>query len=117
MSGFNLARKMKRTKQQELRVVESMNRQNIEKLMEQQMKLAQEFSNFVNELGGKYNAFVAQTILFQKEVLALKNALKNRGVVTEFDVSREMGEIESREKMEREAIIIDPNKNRDEKKE
>lgn len=117
MSGYNLGRKMKRTKREELKLIENMNRNAIEQLMKQQVELGQKFGQFVGEIVSKYNQFVAETIMFQKEVLAVRNILKARGVFTEFEIAREIGLIEERAKMEREAIIIGGRKEDPEKKE
>jgi len=117
MSGYNLARKMKRTKREELKLIENMNRGAIEQLMKQQVELGQKFGQFVGEIVNKYNQFVAETVMFQKEVLAMRNILKSRGVFTEFDIAREIGVIEERVKMERDAIIIGGKKEEPEPKE
>ena len=108
---------MKRTKREELKLIENMNRNAIEQLMKQQVELGQKFGQFVGEIVSKYNQFVAETIMFQKEVLAMRSILKARGVFTEFEIAREIGLIEERAKMEREAIIIGGRKEDPEKKE
>lgn len=95
MSGFNLERKFRRTKQEQLRTIENMNRDAIEKLAQQQM-------DFVE----KWNMLIPEILNFQREILAIKNTLKKKGIVTEFDISQERSSIEELRKMESEAIII-----------
>ncbi len=92
MSGFNLKRKMKRTKQQELKVVESGNRQGIFQLQQQLFGLSRSMVDL------------------QKNYLALLNVLKQRGIVDDLMLHRALGEIEEYERMQKMAIKIDPNK-------
>lgn len=90
--GNSMLRKMKRTKQQELRVVESMNREAISRMFEQQAGIGQALMDL------------------QKNYLALLNALKKRHIVDDLMVHRELSEIEDFERMKRSALVIDPNK-------
>jgi len=90
--GNSMLRKMKRTKQQELRVIESMNREAIGRLFQQQAGIAQALVDL------------------QKNHLSLVNLLKRRQIVDDLLLHRELGEIEEFERMKRSAMIIDPNK-------
>lgn len=110
MSGFSLSRKMKRNKRELAQISENMNRDAIDKLMKQQVQLALTFQKFVKEISEKYNQFVAETVLFQKEVLAISNVLKRRRVITELEIAQERSAIEDMERMKREAIIINGSK-------
>lgn len=92
MSGFNLKRKMKRTKQQELKIAESGNR------------------NAINFLHQQISGLANATVELQKNFMALTNVLKKRGMVDDLMLHRERGEIDEYEKMKRSALIIDPNK-------
>jgi len=95
MAGFNLARKMKRTKAEQLKLIENMNQDAIQQLAKQHIGLVQKF----NEAG-------QQLMSFQKEIYSLKNALKRRGVITELDVSQERSAIEELERMQSQAVIL-----------
>ena len=99
MSGFNPARKMKRTKVEQLQLIENMNRSAIEQLMNQHIEHA-----------GKFNEMVQQIIFFQKEILSIKNALKRRGIITELDVAQERSTIEELERMKSQAVILGESK-------
>lgn len=90
--GNMMKRKMKRTKMQEYRLIESMNQNSIDHLMQQQYGLAQALSDL------------------QKNFMALMNILKRRGVVDELAMHRALGEIEEFERMKKLAINVDPNK-------
>jgi hypothetical protein len=85
-------RKMKRTRQQELRVIESMNRNGIDYILQQQ-------ANWVQQL-----------IEMQKNQLALLRCLAKRGLITELMIATELREIEELEEMKKKALIINPNK-------
>ena len=99
MSGYNLARKAKRTKREQAMLMENMNRNAIEQLMNQQANM-----------GETLNMAAVQMIEFQKEILALKNCLKRKGVITDFEVSQERSAIEELEQMKSKAIILGENK-------
>lgn len=68
MSGYSLSRKIKRTKREELQLIENMNRGAIEQLMKQQVDLGQKFGQFVGEIVNKYNQFVAETVIWKSVV-------------------------------------------------
>ncbi len=106
MSGFNLERKMKRTKREELKLIENMNRSALQQLMKQQVEFVEKFNDFSKEIAAKFNGFIAETVLFQKEVLAIRNALEERGIINSLDVARHLGFIDERERLEKSAIIL-----------
>jgi len=99
MSGFNLKRKMKRTRQQELKVVESMNSQNIQNL-----------SQNIQNLSQKLFAVAKALTDLQKNYLSLINVLKSRNMIDDLMLHRALGEIEEYERMQQMALKIDPNK-------
>jgi hypothetical protein len=99
MSG-NPVRKMRRGRADQLKLIENMNRSGIGQLMKQHVEHAE-----------KFNQLVMQVIFFQKEILAIKNALKKLGVITELDVSKERSAIEDMERMESQAVILGEKKN------
>jgi len=82
------ARKMKRTKREQLLAVENMNADSINRIF-----------SFAQQIG-------AQTIEFQKEILAMKRALIRKGLITELEVAQERTIIEEVKEMESKAIII-----------
>ncbi|OGM10627.1 hypothetical protein A2Z67_00025 [Candidatus Woesebacteria bacterium RBG_13_36_22] len=86
------ARKMKRTKREQLIQVESMNRNGIGQLMMQ------------------FNQMLAEIIKLQKNQLALVQALKRRGLIDDLMIRNELSTIEEMEQMNSKALIIDPNK-------
>jgi len=94
MSGFNLKRKLKRTRQQELRVVESQNRSEIFQLRMQQQ--------------GIIEALVGA----QKTLVAMQNILKRRGAIDDLAMQQEFTAIEEMERMKRQALVIDPSKSK-----
>jgi len=97
MSGYN--RKAIRTKREQLLSIENMNRDAVNILMRQ------------HEETGKFLAMVgAQLAEFQKEILAIKNCLKRRGIITEFDISQERSAMVELDEMARQATIIGEDK-------
>lgn len=92
MSRNKILRNMKRTKMQEIQTVQSMDRNAINHLLQQQDGLLNEF------------------LIMQKNVLATINALKRRGLITDLDIQAELTAIEEMERMKQQALIIDPKK-------
>jgi hypothetical protein len=84
----NPARKIKRTKREQLLALENMNADSINKILA-----------FQQEVG-------KQLVIFQKEIFAMKNALKRRGLITEFDIEKERRENEDFQKMESQALLL-----------
>lgn len=95
MSGFNPARKMKRTKQELLRAVESENRNAIEA----DRRTIGSIVNALNGLGGE----VAK---FQKLILAIKQALIDRRLISDIDIQQALASIEQFEEMKRKGLIL-----------
>jgi hypothetical protein len=87
--------KTQRTKRQQLLLIENMNREAVNILMRQ------------HEETGKFLAMVGtQMAEFQKEILAIRNCLKRRGIITEFDISQERSAMAELDEMAKKAIII-----------
>jgi hypothetical protein len=93
MNNFN--RKIKRTKREQLLLIENMNREALNTLMQQQANTA-EFLKFVG----------IQMTEFQKEILSMKNCLKRRGIITDLEMVQERSAIKELELMQSKAIII-----------
>jgi len=85
-------RKMKRTKQEQLKVVESMNRNALDILIYQ------------------HNRLVNEVVTLQKNQLAMMNVLKRQRLIDDFVIHQELERIDEMEAMSKKAIIIDPNK-------
>ena len=87
------ARKMKRTKRQQLFELEKGNGVAISDLFRRCMQ------------------FEDRIINQNKAILVLTAVLKQKGVVNELELSQALHALEEIEKMEKQATIIDPNKN------
>lgn len=97
--GNPIARKMKRTRMQEIRLAEEANRGGINNLHQNLQQLAQ------HQIG------IGHAITdLQKNVLGLVNVLKERGIVTDLMIHSAIRDIEEFERMKKSALIIDPNK-------
>lgn len=92
MVNYASSRKMKRTKREVLRQVESENRDVLQGFIPQ------------------YNKLIAEFIKLQKNFLAITNILKGRGIVDDFSIHQELQKIEEMEVLQKKALIIDPNK-------
>lgn len=90
--GNPLVRRMKRTKREELRLIEGMNR------------------DAVIRLSNLYNKLISEIVDFQRNFLAVINVLKKRGLIDDFSIHQELRSMEEIHKMEKEAIIIDSSK-------
>lgn len=92
VNAAKLMRKSKRNKREELLYAETVNGQAIQKLMRQDIGIAQEMFNIKKT----FNAVVL--------------CLKKQRIVDDFSISQAMSEIEEYQKMEAKALLIDPNK-------
>jgi len=82
------ARKMKKTKREQLQAVENMNREGIGYIMQQ------------------FNALIPEITKFQKEIFAIKSILKRKGLINELEISMEITALEELEQMKQKAIIV-----------
>jgi hypothetical protein len=89
---FASQRKMKRTKKEQLQLIENMNRDALGQL--------------INQHNGLINGFVN----LQKNFLAVMNILKARGILDDFAMHQELQRIDEMEILQKKALIIDPNK-------
>jgi hypothetical protein len=92
-----IVRSMKKTKMEQLKTMENMNRDAINGLM-------QNYNQFT-ELS---QAILNSLVNLQMEVMAMKAVLKQRGVVDDLVLSQEKTKIQEVLKMEKEATIIQP---------
>ena len=95
MSGFNMARKMKRNKREQAMLMENMNRDAISNVLDQLKDIHENEQKLLNFL-----AFL------QREMLAVKNALMRRGTITELEVQQELGRLDELAKMEAMALDL-----------
>lgn len=92
-------RKLKRTKQEQLRLIENMNRDALEKLMNQQVGIVEQINELLNVI-----------LTTQKALFVLTETLKQKRIVNELELQTVSGAIEEFKNMESKALIIDPNR-------
>ena len=95
MSGFNPARKMKRTKRELLLSVESENRETIEANRRSIIGLA-----------NAHNNLAVEVTKFQKLIFAMKQILIDRRIMSDIEIQQALASIEQFEEMKRKGLII-----------
>ena len=88
MNAMKLKREAKKTKMKQLSQIENMNRQAIEKLMQQDLFIAQQ----LNEL--------------KKLVFAIKACLQKARILDDFILTQAMREMEELQRMNEQALIL-----------
>jgi hypothetical protein len=92
MNAGNLARKSKRNKREELLFAETMNGQAINRLMKQDVMIAQD------------------VLVLKKTFNAVLLCLKRQRIVDDFMIGQATNEIDEYQRMESKALVIDPHK-------